>query len=235
MNTAIGTLNYARLIWAGTALALLQACTTQPAPSPETASGRIERELVSHSLHIDAGEQRVLDTPHRSIKVTESRLYTLTQLDSTGAQLDQQDQFQSLPWANQLVDLAVGEVRISRQTDQDGQFRLNLLDEEFVGLNFDEVRVITLSASAGPGVQTETTLLVDRDLRSKLQEAEQLIYDNLEEDDVNQWVFRVQRLAELGLNEESSQLENMLILLTTGDPQLQGDFIQALGEATPGE
>ncbi|MEH6490611.1 hypothetical protein [Halopseudomonas sp.] len=235
MNTAINTLTYARLIWAGTAFALLQACATQPAPSPETASGRIERELVSHSLHIDAGEQRVMDTPHRSIKVTESRLFTLTQFDSTGNQLDQQDQFQSLPWANQLVDLAVGEVRISRQTDQDGQFRLNLLDEDFVGLNFDEVRVITLSASAGPGVQTETTLLVDRDLRGKLQEAEQLIYDNLEEDDVNQWVFRVQRLAELGLNEESSQLENMLILLTTGDPQLQGDFIQALGEATPGE
>jgi len=234
MNATRSPISCARLLWAGTALALLQACASQTA-TPESPAGRIERELVSNSLHIDAGEQRVLDTPHRSVKVMESRLFTLTQLDGNGVQLDQEDQFQSLPWSNQQVDLVVGTVRVSRQTDQDGQFRLNLLDEEFVGLNFDEVRVITLSASAGPGVQTETTLLVDRDLRSKLQEAEQLIYDNLEEDDVSQWVYRVKRLAELGLSEESSQLENMLILLTTGDPQLQGDFIQALGEATPDE
>ncbi len=234
MEMANSTMKYARLAWAGAALALLQACANQPAGN-EPASGRIERELVSHSLTIDAGEPRVLDTPHRSVKVTESRLFTLTQFDATGNQLDQQDQFQSLPWANQLVSLVVGNVQVSRQTDQDGQLRLNLLDEEFVGLDFDEVRVINLSASAGPGVQTEATLLVDRDLRGKLQEAEQLIYDNLEEDDVNQWVHRVQRLTALGLNEEASQLENMLILLTTGDPQLQGDFIQALGEATPSE
>lgn len=234
MQTVNGSMKHVRLAWVGAALALLQACASQPAGN-EQASGRIERELVSHSLSIDAGEARVMDTPHRSIKVTESRLFTLTQFDAAGNQLDQQDQFQSLPWANQTVSLTVGNVQVSRQTDQDGQLRLNLLDEEFVGLDFDEVRVINLSANAGPGVQTEVTLLVDRDLRGKLQEAEQLIYDNLEEDDVNQWVHRVQRLAALGLNEESSQLENMLILLTTGDPQLQGDFIQTLGEAKPSE
>tara|TARA_R110002111_G_scaffold443_1_gene3505 strand:+ start:3165 stop:3869 length:705 start_codon:yes stop_codon:yes gene_type:complete len=234
MNTSNLSPGYARLAWAGAVLVLLQACAAQPGGNEQT-SGGIERELVSHSLSIDAGEPKVMDTPHRSIKVTESRLYTVTQLDSAGNPIDQQDQFQSLPWANQRVNLAIGEVRVSRQTDQDGQLRLNLLDEDFVGLNFDEVRIIRLTAIAEPGVQTETTLLVDRGLRGKLQEAEKLIYDNLEEDDVNQWVHRVQRLAALGLNEESSQLENMLILLTTGDPQLQGDFIQALGDATAGE
>jgi hypothetical protein len=45
---------------------------------------------------------------------------------------------------------------------------------------------------------------------------------------VEQWAYRVQRLAELELEVESNQLENMLILLTTGDPVLQGEFIQAL-------
>ncbi|MEH6564763.1 MAG: hypothetical protein V7756_05485 [Halopseudomonas sp.] len=234
MDAAVSVIKYARIAWAGATLALLQACANQ-IPATEPTSGRMERELVSHSLHIDVGEPRVLASPHRSIKVTESRLFTLTQFDSAGNQLDQQDQFQSLPWANQQVELVVGKVRVSRQTDQDGQLRLNLLDEDFVGLDFDEVRIITLSVSAGPGVQTDATLLVGRELRSKLREAEQLIYDNLEEDDVNQWVYRVQRLAALGLDEESSQLENMLILLTTGDPQLQGDFIQALGEATTQE
>ena len=62
--------------------------------------------------------------------------------------------------------------------------------------------------------------------------SDQLIYDNLEEDDVEQWVDRIERLRQLGLKEEASQLENMLILLTTGDPQLQGDFVQALDNAT---
>ena len=50
----------------------------------------------------------------------------------------------------------------------------------------------------------------------------------MEEDDVDQWAYRVKRLAELGLEVESNQLENMLILLTTGGPMLQGEFIQAL-------
>jgi hypothetical protein len=74
----------------------------------------------------------------------------------------------------------------------------------------------------------EENILIGRDLRSKLHEAVALIYDNLEEDDVEQWAYRVQRLAELELEVESNQLENMLILLTTGDPVLQGEFIQAL-------
>jgi len=62
-------------------------------------------------------------------------------------------------------------------------------------------------------------LLIDRELRSKLHEAFDLIYSNLEDDDVDQWAYRVRRLSELGLAEESNQLENMLILLTTGEPR----------------
>ena len=219
-----------RLACTGTLL-MLQACALQPGVSDT----RVERELISHSLNIEAGEPRVMATPHRSISVTESRLFSVIQRDSAGNPVDQQEQFQALPWANQRVDLAIGDVRVSRLTDQEGQLRLNLLDEDFVDLNFDEVRIIRLTATAGPGVQTEATLLVDRGLRSKLQEAEYLIYEDLEEDDVHQWAYRVQRLAELGMHEESSQLESMLILLTSGDPQLQAEFIQALDDAIAGE
>ena len=99
-------------------------------------------------------------------------------------------------------------------------------------MDFDQLRVIELDAQATPEVGAEATLLIDRDLRSVLHEASELIYDNLEEDEVSQWVDRIERLRQLGLKEEASQLENMLILLTTGDPQLQGDFVQALDNAT---
>ena len=99
-------------------------------------------------------------------------------------------------------------------------------------MDFDQLRVIELDAQATPEVRAEATLLIDRDLRSVLHEASELIYDNLEEDEVSQWVDRIERLRQLGLKEEASQLENMLILLTTGDPQLQGDFVQALDNAT---
>ena len=59
-------------------------------------------------------------------------------------------------------------------------------------------------------------------------EAHNLIYDDLEGDDVNQWVHRVKRLSELGLEEEASELEQSLIELTRNDPELQLEFIQSL-------
>jgi hypothetical protein len=51
-----------------------------------------------------------------------------------------------------------------------------------------------------------------------------LIYDDLEDDDVSQWVHRVKRLSELGLEEEASELEQSLIELTRNDPELQQEF-----------
>ena len=43
-----------------------------------------------------------------------------------------------------------------------------------------------------------------------------------------EWVHRVKRLAELGLEEEASELEQSLIELTRNDPELQLEFIQSL-------
>ena len=234
MHTAASTRG-ARLLGAGAVLGLLQACSTTP--TPDTASTpQIERELLSHSLHIETGEPLVMDTPHRSIRVTESRLFSIRQYDAQGSLQDEHRQYQTLPWADRTLTIQLGELAVTRQTDSDGQLRLNLLDEDIVPVDFDQLRVIELDAQATPEVHAEATLLIDRDLRSVLHEASELIYDNLEEDEVSQWVDRIERLRQLELKEEASQLENMLILLTTGDPQLQGDFVQALDNAaTPQE
>ena len=221
----------ARLLGAGAVLGLLQACSTTPTPDPASAP-QIERELLSHSLHIETGEPLVMDTPHRNIRVTESRLFSIRQYDAQGTLQDEHRQYQTLPWADRTLTIQLGELAVTRQTDSDGQLRLNLLDEDIVPVDFDQLRVIEMDAQATPEVRAEATLLIDRDLRSVLHEASELIYDNLEEDDVEQWVDRIERLRQLGLKEEASQLENMLILLTTGDPQLQGDFVQALDNAT---
>ncbi len=228
MPHRLDALTGSRLLWASAMLATLQACSVSQPQEP--ASGHIERELLSHTLHIETGEPRVLDTPHRSIRISESRLFRVSQYDAGGNLLDQHRQYQSLPWANRPVEVQLGELSVQRETDSEGQFRLNLLDEDIVPVDFDQLRTIELEARHSAEVHSEAILLVDRELRIVLHEASELIYDNLEEDDVEQWVHRINRLSELGLKEEASQLENMLILLTTGDPHLQGDFIQALDQ-----
>ena len=45
---------------------------------------------------------------------------------------------------------------------------------------------------------------------------------------MSQWVHRVKRLSELGLEEEASELEQSLIELSRNDPELQESFLQAL-------
>ena len=67
-------------------------------------------------------------------------------------------------------------------------------------------------------------------LRGKLLEAHGLIYDDLEDDEVSQWVHRVKRLSELGLEEEASELEQSLIELTRNDPELQTEFLKSLAK-----
>jgi hypothetical protein len=77
-------------------------------------------------------------------------------------------------------------------------------------------------------VHTDSSLSISSTLRSKLVEAHGLIYDDLEDDEVSQWVHRVKRLSELGLEEEASELEQSLIELTRNDPELQTEFMKAL-------
>jgi len=188
----------------------------------------VEHKLISHTLSIDVGEPRVLTTPQRSIRVTEQKLQQITEFDAQGQQISSNESYQTLPWANQPLTLIAEGQQFSLQTDHDGVVRLNLLDEQFFELDFDNLRGLELVARSGPTLVAESDLLISRELRTVLQEAVPLIYDNLEESDVDQWVARVKRLHQLGLREESTQLEYMLILLTVGDPELQYQFIHAL-------
>ncbi|MFZ2289093.1 MAG: hypothetical protein WAV92_05415 [Halopseudomonas yangmingensis] len=205
---------------------LLGACAQQPVTDGE----RVERQLLSHSLLIDAGDQPVLALPQRTLRITEQRLYQVSRLDARDQLIDQTQEYQTLPWGNRAVAVHAGELDTELHTDQDGILRLNLLHDDFINLDYDNLRALQLSVTAEDGTRAEHTLLVGRELRGKLHEAVSLIYHSLEQDEVDEWARRVHRLAELGLQEESEQLENMLILLTSGDPQLQADFIQALEE-----
>ncbi|MEH6672356.1 hypothetical protein [Halopseudomonas sp.] len=206
---------------------LLVGCASKTPPA-EQPHDRVDRELVTHTVQIDIGEPAVMSLPQRKVRVTEQLLFRVRYLDSQGHLIDSRDEYQTLPWAEKPISVVAGNFQTILHTDKDGHLQLNLLNDGFLDLDYQNLRVIQLSAQADQAVRGEVNLLVGRDLRSKLHEAVALIYDNLEEDDVDQWAYRVRRLAELGLEVESNQLENMLILLTTGDPLLQGEFIQAL-------
>jgi hypothetical protein len=107
--------------------------------------------------------------------------------------------------------------------------RLNLLDSPFADKDVSSISTLLLTVEDEQGsARADASLLVSRTLRGKLQEAHDLIYNDLESDDVAQWVHRVKRLSELGLEEEASELEQSLIELTRNDPELQKAFLQAL-------
>ncbi len=107
--------------------------------------------------------------------------------------------------------------------------RLNLLDSPFAEHDLNRVTTLKISVEDGQDdVHSDSSLAISSTLRSKLLEAHGLIYDDLEDDEVNQWVHRVKRLSELGLEEEASELEQSLIELTRNDPELQQEFLQAL-------
>lgn len=214
------------LLWLCAGLTLT-GCSNQPQP-PGAVTVRVERTLVSHNLRIDAGEQLVLTSPQRTIRITEQQLQQVTEFDAQDRPVNSHESYQAVPWDTQPVTLIAEGKRFSLLTDHDGMLRLNLLDEQFIELDFESLRVVQLVARATPTVVAEQNLLVSRELRAVLQEAVTLVHDSLEESDVEQWVYRVRRLNELGLNEESTQLENMLILLTVGDPELQAEFTHAL-------
>ncbi|CEA02302.1 lipoprotein [Pseudomonas saudimassiliensis] len=213
-------------LWLCAGLTLV-GCSSQPQP-PGGVATRVERELVSHNLLIDAGEQLVLTSPQRTIRVTEQQLHRVTEFDARDRVANSHESHQSLPWDDQPVILIAEDRRFTLRTNHDGVVRLNLLDEQFIDLDFTNLRTIQLVARANPTVVAEQTLLISRELRAVLREAVALVYDNLEESGVEQWVYRIHRLNELGLEEESNQLENMLMVLTIADPELQYEFLQAL-------
>lgn len=157
-------------------------------------------------------------------------------------QRDKRVEYSSLPWSERPVMVTAGKQTSELLTDRHGVLRLNLLDGPFADQDISRLGKLLLSVEdPQDGARAETTLMVSRDLRGKLKEAHALIYEDLEDDEVSQWVHRVKRLSELGLEEEASELEQSLIELTRNDPELQQEFLKALMKdagrlvADPGE
>lgn len=144
-------------------------------------------------------------------------------------QVDKRTEYSSLPWADRPVMVKAGKQTYEMSTDRNGMLRLNLLDGPFAEQDASRIGTLLLSVTDPlDNAQAEATLLVSRNLRGKLQEAHALIFDDLEDDEVAQWVHRVKRLSELGLEEEASELEQSLIELTRNDPELQQEFLKSL-------
>lgn len=148
-------------------------------------------------------------------------------------QKDKREEYTSLPWSERLVEVKAGPLTHDLTTDRMGVLRLNLLDAPFSEQNISRVGTLHLQVhDEDTGVRGDASLLVSGGLRSKLLEAHDLIFDDLEDDEVSQWVHRVKRLSELGLEEEASELEQSLIELTRNDPELQQEFLQSLTKST---
>lgn len=144
-------------------------------------------------------------------------------------QKDKREEYTSLPWGERPVEVKAGKATHELTTDRNGVLRLNLLDSPFSEQNLTHIGTLHLSvADEDNPVRADASLLISSTLRSKLLEAHDLIFDDLEDDDVNQWVHRVKRLSELGLEEEASELEQSLIELTRNDPELQEEFLHSL-------
>lgn len=138
-------------------------------------------------------------------------------------------EYSSLPWAERPVLVIAGTETHELTTDRNGMLRVNLLDGPFTDQDISQIGRLHLQVE-DPQDQTraDAMLLVSRNLRGKLLEAHDLIFDDLEGDDVEQWVHRVKRLSDLGLEEEASELEQSLIELTRNDPDLQQEFLRSL-------
>ncbi|EJM15671.1 hypothetical protein PMI22_04130 [Pseudomonas sp. GM21] len=144
-------------------------------------------------------------------------------------QLDKRTEYSSLPWSERPVEVKAGKETFDLSTDKNGVLRVNLLDSPFAEHDINHLSRLLISVEDGnDDVHTNTSLEVSSSLRGKLLEAHGLIYDDLEDDEVSQWVHRVKRLSELGLEEEASELEQSLIELTRNDPELQSEFLKSL-------
>jgi len=144
-------------------------------------------------------------------------------------QRDKRTEYSSLPWSERPVQVKAGKQTFDMTTDRNGVLRLNLLDSPFAEHDLNRIGRLQISVEdAKDDVHTDSTLMLSGNLRGKLIEAHGLIYDDLEDDEVSQWVHRVKRLSELGLEEEASELEQSLIELTRNDPELQAEFLKAL-------
>ncbi|AOE87030.1 hypothetical protein [Pseudomonas sp. TCU-HL1] len=144
-------------------------------------------------------------------------------------QQDKRMEYSSLPWAERPVLVKLGKQTHELLTDRNGILRLNLLDGPFADQDLSRIGMLQLSVQdPTDSARADATLGISHALRGKLVEAHALIFEDLEDDEVPQWVHRVKRLSDLGLEEEASELEQSLIELTRNDPELQQEFLKSL-------
>ncbi|MHC8403849.1 hypothetical protein [Pseudomonas sp. TMB3-21] len=144
-------------------------------------------------------------------------------------QLETRTEYSSLPWSERPVEVKAGKETFELTTDKNGVLRINLLDTPFAEHDLNHLgKLQIIVTDSQDDVHSDSTLALSSTLRGKLVEAHGLIYDDLEDDEVSQWVHRVKRLSELGLEEEASELEQSLIELTRNDPELQTEFLKSL-------
>jgi hypothetical protein len=147
-------------------------------------------------------------------------------------QKDQRQEATNLPWGNRLVDVTAGSHVYPLNTDRNGYLRIDLLDSPIADNSLKNVERLLLSVNDEEDhTHAEAFLVLNADLRNKLLEAHHLIFDDLENDEVGQWVQRIKRLSQLGFEGEASDLEQSLIELTRNDPELQRDFLRALARS----
>jgi len=145
---------------------------------------------------------------------------------------DQRTEHTSLPWSERPVRVRAGGRSYELHTDRHGVLHLNLLDSPFTLKDASVDRLLLSVEDPQDGARSEGSLPLARSLYGRLREAHGLVFADLESDEVGQWVHRVGRLAELGLEEEASELELSLIELTRHDPELQQEFLASLLKKT---
>lgn len=146
-------------------------------------------------------------------------------------QKDKRQEVTVEPWAEKPLEVTAGAEVYALNTDPKGYLRLNLLDAPFADQELRDVTRLVLAAKDDDGTsRADATVQLSPALRAKLVEAHKLIYDDLEDDEVSQWVYRVKRLSQLGLEDEANELQQSLLELTRNDPELQRDFIKALAK-----
>lgn len=146
-------------------------------------------------------------------------------------QKDKRIENSTLPWNERPVMVKAGPQTHDLTTDRNGVLRLSLLDSPFAEQDLSHVTRLYISVEDDQdNAHANVDLPISRLLRGKLLEAHDLIYDDLEDDEVSQWVYRVKRLSDLGLEEEASDLEQSLIEMTRDDPQLQQEFLKSLAK-----
>ena len=152
----------------------------------------------------------------------------------TDVQTDKRIESNNLPWAERSVAVFAGEQEYALITNALGYADINLLDEPFSDTDLSQVQQLLITAEdENHAIKGQAELALSSTLRQKLTVAQPLIFAELEDSDISDWVFRIKKLSTLGFEEEANNLEQSLLFLTRNDPDLQKEFIALLLNKTP--